>query len=85
MRLVLTATTSGTASPSACGQAMTMTVTMRSTANGTSAPSASQTKSVAPPTESAIQVSHCAARFATSWVRERLSWAWRTSAMTCAR
>ena len=45
---------------------MTMTVTMRSTANGTSAPSASQTKSVAPPTESAIQVSHCAARFATS-------------------
>ena len=73
MRLVLTATTRGTASPSACGQAMTITVTMRSTANGASAPRANQTNSVVAPTESVIQVSHCAARFATSWVRERLS------------
>ena len=48
-RLVLTATTSGTASPSACGQAMTITVTARSIANARSRPSPSQTTKVSEP------------------------------------
>ena len=43
------ATTNGTASPSACGQAMTSTETSRSTANAPVAPSASHTTSVSAP------------------------------------
>ena len=52
---VLTATTNGTASPSACGQATTMTVTMRSMAKLSGASSIShQTSSVPTPTAKAM-------------------------------
>ena len=82
---VETATTKGTASPSACGQAITITVTVRSSAKAKSLPKASHTPRVAPPPPSATSVSQNAARFAKSWVRERVSCARRTSSMTCAR
>ena len=49
VRLVLTATTSGTARPRAWGQVMTITVTMRSSANAKLSPRASQTAKVAAP------------------------------------
>ena len=49
------ATTSGTASPSACGHATTMTVTVRSTATSRLVPTASQAPSVtAPPPSSRL-------------------------------
>ena len=55
------ATTRGTASPSACGHATTMTVTVRSTATSRLVPSASQAPSVtAPPLARGFPVfRHC--------------------------
>jgi len=52
--LVLTATTSGTARPSACGQVITITVTMRSREKSKSAPRLSQMIRVRRPTLIAI-------------------------------
>ena len=83
---VETATTRGAASPRACGQAVIMTVTIRSRANANGLPAkASQAKRVSAPTLMAMRVSQRAARFARSWVRERLSCACRTSSMTWER
>ena len=50
----LAATTNGTASPSACGQVMTITVTMRSRENSNAAPKLNQAKRVSNPTLMAI-------------------------------
>jgi hypothetical protein len=63
-----TATTSGTARPSACGHVMTITVTMRSIAKSSGRPAASQATRVADPAPSAMIVSQNAARFARSCV-----------------
>ena len=82
---VETATTSGTARPSAWGQAMTITVAARSTANPTPSPRASHAANVAAPAERAITTSRNAARSARSWVRDRLSCAFRTRSITWAR
>ena len=69
-----TATTRGTANPNAWGQAMTMTVTVLSKAKTKSCLAMpSQTNMVSPPTESAMIVSHKAARLARSWVLDLLS------------
>src|ERR1035437_5342898 len=81
---VETATTSGTARPKACGQAMTITVTVRSMANAKSLPMrTSQTKRVITPPPKATIVSHRAAVLARSWVFDLLSWACLTRSMTC--
>ena len=48
--------TRGTASPNACGQAITRTATRRATANAISAPAASQATSVIVPPTTAITV-----------------------------
>lgn len=59
------ATTSGIATPSAWGQAVTITVTIRSMANDGSLPTANQTMSVSTPTVSEIRVNQPAARSAS--------------------
>ena len=83
---VETATTSGTASPRACGQAMTMTVTARSMAKESSlSMTPSQIKKVIAPPPSAMMVSHIAAVLAKSWVFDLLSWACLTRSITCDR
>ena len=83
---VETATTSGTARPRACGQAMTMTVTVRSMANAKSLPMRTcQMKKVITPPPKATMVSHSAAVLARSWVFDLLSWACLTRSMTCDR
>ena len=58
--------TRGTASPSACGQAITRTVTARSTTNAISRPAAAQLAAVAAPDPIAINVSQYAARSASA-------------------
>ena len=68
-----TATTNGTARPRACGQVITMTVTMRSSAKLNARPAPSHATSVTVPQPTAMRVSHMAARFARSCVRERVS------------
>ena len=65
------AMTSGTASPSACGQAITSTVTSRSTANAALRPAASHPTKVSAPAPSATMVSQNAARSARAWARLR--------------
>ena len=66
-RAVDTATTSGTARPSACGQAITITVTVRSMAKAKSFPIRKvQMNIVTAPPNRAMKVSHCAARPARS-------------------
>ena len=84
-RVVETATTSGTARPRACGQAMTMTVAIRSIAKSRLSPRRNQPKKVIAPTERAIRVRRRAARFARSCARDLLSWAFRTSSITWLR
>jgi hypothetical protein len=59
------ASTSGTASLSACGQAITSTVTSRSIAVAAAAPQISHAAKVVAPAPSAIQVSQDAARSAS--------------------
>ena len=80
-----TATTSGIASPRACGHAMTMTVTARSIAYDSGSPSASHTTKVSAPPPSATNVSHSAARSARSCVLDFDSCASRTRSMTWER
>ncbi|GBE58419.1 hypothetical protein BMS3Abin01_01356 [bacterium BMS3Abin01] len=83
---VETATTSGTASPRAWGQVMTITVTVRSRANAKlSEEKISQKARVIPPAAMAMMVSTRAARLARSWVLDLLSCASRTSSITWAR
>jgi hypothetical protein len=72
---VETATTRGTASPRACGQAITMTVTAGASAHGTETPVAYHAAGVAAPPPSATAVGHTAARLARSCAREPDSWA----------
>ena len=80
-----TATTSGTANPRACGHAITITVTIRSSAKLKLWPTRSQAMSVTVPTLIATIVSHSAARLARSCDRERDSCASRTRSITCDR
>jgi hypothetical protein len=80
-----TATTSGIARPSACGQAMTITVTARSIANDSGFPSAIHVPNVSAPPPRATIVSHMAARSARSCVFDLDSCACRTSSTTWAR
>ncbi len=62
---VETETTSGMARPSACGQAMTMTLTVRDSAKSASSPMmTSQAMRVANPTVTAVMVRKRAARSA---------------------
>ena len=62
------ATTNGMATPSAWGQAVTITVTMRSMAKAVSLPSHSHAASVPKPPTSDTAVSQPAARSARVWV-----------------
>jgi len=62
------ADTSGMARPSACGQVMIITVTMRSSENRKVWPTDSQTASVTKPTDRAVMVSQRAALSARRWV-----------------
>ena len=83
---VETATTSGMASPRACGQVMTITVTMRDRAKTNSRwARKSQTNRVTTPTLMETMVSQKAARSARFCVRDLLSCACRTSSVICAR
>src|SRR5215218_3007077 len=72
------AITSGIARPSACGQAITSTVTVRSTALPGS-PRSNQAAKVTTPTPTANQNSSAAARSASAWARERDACARSTS------
>src|SRR6185437_2834793 len=62
------ATTSGTANPRACGQQITMTVTIRSIENARSFPDSHHTRKVAIPATMAISVSQRAAVSASNCV-----------------
>ena len=62
------ATTNGTAKPKACGQQITITVTMRSMANAKVSPVKYQYKKVEMPENIAMNVNHFAALSAKSWV-----------------
>jgi len=77
------ATTNGTASPSACGQQMTITVTILSIENARLFPDNHQTIKVVMPLTIAISVSHFAALSASSCVLDLDCSASRTSLMTC--
>jgi hypothetical protein len=79
--LVEMATTSGTASPKACGQAMTSTVTTRTMEKSIGAPISCQTTSVRIPARRATPVSSWAARSARCWARDFDSCASETSRM----
>ncbi len=82
-RVVETATTRGTARPRACGQVITITVTVRSMEKRKSRPEkASQANMVIAPEPMAIKVSHMAAVLARSWDLDLLSWASRTRFIT---
>src|SRR5690625_1492431 len=59
--LVDIAATNGTANPSACGQEITITVTIRSIAKAIVSPNANHVKNVPKPNTNAIMVSHLAA------------------------
>ena len=81
-----TATTSGTAGPSACGQVITITVTARSTAKARSRfMKSSQMRKVPAPLTSAMRVSHIAAVSARFCVLDLLSWACLSKSITCDR
>ena len=78
--------TTGIASPSAWGQAMTSTVTasVRAKTNDCSA-RRNQNRKVPSPTTTATMVSQWAARSANRWTGGLEAWASLTSAMICAR
>ena len=81
-RAVEIATTSGTASPSACGQAMTSTVTTRSIdERRRRAGERPDDRAWRPPAAIATIVSRNAARSASAWARERDVCACSTSRM----
>ena len=75
------ATTSGMASPSACGHAITSTVTTRSITKEAASPATNQPTSVATAATTATMVRRNAARSASAWARERELWAWATRRM----
>ena len=75
------ATTSGMARPSACGQAITSTVTTRSITNAAGRPASDQPTSVAAAATTATTVSRSAARSASACAREREVCASATSRM----
>ena len=62
------ATTSGMATPKACGQDVTITVTIRSKANAMSLPEVNQNTNVTVPVKMEIMVSHLATLSARFWV-----------------
>ena len=70
-RAVEIATTSGTARPSACGQAITSKVTTRSMTNEASLPAPDHTTNVTTAAPIATIVRRNAARSASAWARER--------------
>ena len=79
------ATTNGMATPSAWGQAVTITVTMRSMAKAAPLPSHSHTASVPRPPASETAVSQPAARSARVWVCDLVFWASATIFTTLLR
>ncbi|MGY3490514.1 hypothetical protein ACVW1C_008458 [Bradyrhizobium sp. USDA 4011] len=79
------AVTSGTARPSACGQAITSTVTTRVMVKSSDAPSICQTTRVAPPAAIATTVRRNAARSASACARDREVCASSTKRMIPAR
>jgi hypothetical protein len=80
-RVVEMATTRGTASPRAWGQAMTRTVTVRTMEKSMGAPRNCQTTRVSTPAPRATPVRSWAARSARCWARDFDCWASATSRM----
>ena len=79
------ATTNGTAKPKACGQQITITVTILSIANAKDCPVKYQYKKVPIPATIAITVNHFAAVFASNCVLDFDFCASSTNFITCER